>query len=161
MVIKGKRILLFLMLTTLVFATLSQCNNGREQTYRKHFDDVSDLVNLNNDDLTQIVKDIHNNTVSEEEAEKELTACGVDAKVELQENGNIEFVCVGEGFASNSRYYGFFYSIDNDIRRISWYNDDYKSFSEFEQGFYTDDGTDNYIYIEQIRQHWYYYCAGF
>ena len=113
MVIKGKRILLFLMLTTLVFATLSQCNNGREQTYRKHFDDVSDLVNLNNDDLTQIVKDIHNNTVSEEEAEKELTAYGVDAKVELQENGNIEFVCVGEGFASNSRYYGFFYSIDN------------------------------------------------
>ncbi len=71
----------------------------------------------------------------------------------------VDFLCTGFGIGPDTRYYGFYYSVDNVPRTFQGVE---VAFTEYENGLkWEEDNGDNWCYIEKIFDKWYYFETHF
>ena len=90
-------------------------HNNYQRSHDKHIKEVIDYVIANNEQLCVAVAEIQNSTLNDSDEYPVIEIADVPLRVNSSDNGNVEFVFSGEGFASVSTEYGFFYSADDSI----------------------------------------------
>ena len=74
----------------------------------------------------------------------------------------IDFSCGGSGMGSSTHYYGFFYSIDDNL--TAWNSGAYSEEELVKNGngfLWKEKYGDNTYYVERIGEHFFYYEAHF
>lgn len=74
----------------------------------------------------------------------------------------IEFSCGGSGFGSSTHYYGFFYSLDDNL--TAWNGGMFHKVELVKSGNgyrWEEKDGDNIYYVEEIGEHFFYYEAHF
>lgn len=81
--------------------------------------------------------------------------------IAISEKGSLDIYIDGHGIAPAGADCGLVYFPTDDLTDFQWYNDDFKLYVKEGKGYYTDNGTDDTIYLEEFREHWYYYYVTF
>ena len=76
------------------------------------------------------------------------------------EDGYIEFYCGGVGIGSNTGYYGFYYSTNNEVNGL-WFIDEKELIFNGIGYLYKEKDGDNTYYTEKITDNFYYYEGHF
>ncbi len=101
-------------------------------------------------------------TAASEKSFKELEKIrGIQKVTEYETHAEME--CGYGGFASQTRYYGLFYTETDDILKFKFLNGASERYiTEEGDGYrYKEPGGDNEVYIEPLGDHYYYYEAKF
>jgi len=116
-------------------------------------DDLRPGLILGIDGQSKVIN-IENNILSETMALRGLQDISRDYK-----DSSINFYCGGRGLGSETSYYGFFYSADDDMTAI-WCSG--SPLTRKGKGWeYQQPDGDNSYYTEKIADHFYYYEAHF
>lgn len=76
------------------------------------------------------------------------------------EDGYIDFYCGGVGIGSNTGYYGFYYSTNNEVNGL-WFIDEKELVFNGIGYLYKEKDGDNTYYTEKITDNFYYYEGHF
>ena len=81
---------------------------------------------------------------------------------EIHDRGDhVDFACGASGFGSETAYWGFFYTPDDDLYAV-WCAPPEQGFSAMGSGYYwEEENGDNTCYVEPICGSFYYYEASF
>ena len=101
--------------------------------------------------------------ITQREAVTELCRSTIAAEedITISDKGSIDICVDSRGIAPAGAYYGIVYLPTDDMTDFQWYSEKDKPYVQEGKGYYTDDGTDNTIYLEEFREHWYYYYVTF
>ena len=80
--------------------------------------------------------------------------------VNVYEN-HIDIRCNSEGFASETKYCGIFYSVENDLCAVNVAGPKDKVVEMGEGYLYQEESGDNSYYVEPLGNHFFYYEADF
>jgi transcription elongation factor Elf1 len=74
---------------------------------------------------------------------------------------HIDIQCNSEGFASETKYCGIFYSAENDLCAVNVAGPKDKVVEKGEGYLYQEESGDNSYYVEPLGNHFFYYEADF
>ncbi|HBR31555.1 MAG TPA: hypothetical protein DD733_05690 [Clostridiales bacterium] len=114
-----------------------------------------DIISLFNENEDAIVSAVRNESLSEIEKIRGIQSIYIS-------DDYIDFTCCGAGFGPSTHYYGFFYSVDDDL--CAWNSGACPADGLYEcgQGYkYMQSDGDNEYYVEKIGEHFFYYEAHF
>ena len=122
--------------------------------------EITSVIDDNEDLLREVAAGLSAQEISEEAALKTLEPLGIKSIRKVEQN-SVVLEYDADGFASASWQNGIFYAKDDEVESFPLRDSYYTPFEEYGEGYYSDDGTDNYIYLERIKDSLFYYCVGY
>ena len=142
--------------------------NWRKDTHHISEDsdkeEVIDFFDAYGRELKKTAKRLTEKAITQQGAVTELcrSTVATEDEITISDKGSIDIYVDSHGLAVAGSEYGLVYLPADDLKDFRTYtSNEYKPFVQDGRGYYSDDGTDNTIYLEEFREHWYYYYVTF
>ncbi|MDO4860341.1 MAG: hypothetical protein Q4A48_04890 [Bacillota bacterium] len=139
-----------------LFAFFMSSGDRKKEEVIAFFDD-------NNAMLLETARQLTDGTITPKSAVKKICRSTDVEKdhITISDKKSLDIYLGGFGIVPAGADYGLVYLPTNNMKDFQWWTDEHKPYTKEGKGYYTDDGTDNSIYLEELKDHWYYYYVTF